>query len=77
MTEQLNTEAAPPAPRAKLLDLSLTQLTAGSFAAATAAFLGSRVGWVGTITGAALGSVVSAVASSLYTASMTRAKTWT
>ena len=74
MTEQLLTETAPPAPRAKLLDLSLTQLVAGSFAAATAAFLGSRVGWVGTVTGAGIGSVVSAVASSLYTASMTRGR---
>ena len=73
MTEQLNTETAPPARRATLLDLSLTQLIAGSCAAATAAFLGSRVGWVGTVTGAGIGSVVSAVAASLYTASMTRA----
>jgi hypothetical protein len=74
MTEQLNTETAQPARRATLLDLSFTQLIAGSLAAATAAFLGSRLGWVGTITGAAIGSVVSAVASSLYTASMTRAR---
>jgi hypothetical protein len=74
MTEQLQTETVPPAPRAKLLDLSLTQLIAGSFAAATAAFLGSRVGWVGTVTGAGIGSVVSAIAASLYTASMTHAR---
>ncbi|HKX66468.1 MAG TPA: hypothetical protein VJN29_04520 [Intrasporangium sp.] len=74
MTEQLNTETAPPTRRATLLDLSVTQLIAGSLAAATAAFLGSRLGVLGTISGAAIGSVVSAIAASLYTASMTRAR---
>ncbi|WP_353357708.1 hypothetical protein [Intrasporangium sp. DVR] len=74
MSEQLKTEPSPPARRATLLDLSLTQLVAGSLAAATAAALGSRLGVVGTITGAAVGSVVSAIASSLYTASMLRAR---
>ena len=49
-------------PRAKLLDLSLTQLLGGSMAAATAAALGSRLGVVGTIAGAAVLSVVSAIA---------------
>lgn len=61
-------------PRAKLLDLSLTQLLGGSMAAATAAALGSRLGVVGTIAGAAVLSIVSAIAASLYTSSMTRAK---
>jgi len=74
MSEQLKTEPVPSTPRATLLDLSLTQLIAGSMAAATAAALGSRLGVVGTITGAAVGSVVSAVASSLYRASMMRAR---
>ena len=60
--------------RAKLLDLSLTQLLGGSMAAATAAALGSRLGVMGTIVGAAVGSVVTAVAASLYTGSMTRAR---
>jgi hypothetical protein len=62
------------APRAKLLDLSLTQLLGGSMAAATAAALGSRLGVVGTIAGAAVLSIVSAIAASLYTNSMARAK---
>jgi len=74
MTEQLNTETAPPARRATLLDLSVTQLIAGSLAAATAAALGSRLGVLGTISGAAIGSVVSAIAASIYTTSMTRAR---
>ena len=43
-------------------------------AAATAAALGSRLGVVGTIAGAAVLSVVSAIAASLYTTSMARAK---
>lgn len=65
---------SPALPRAKLLDLSLTQLLGGSMAAATAAALGSRLGVVGTIAGAAVLSVVSAIAASLYTNSMARAK---
>ncbi|MDV3221785.1 hypothetical protein [Intrasporangium sp.] len=73
MSEQLKTDAAPTTHRATLLDLSPTQLVAGSMAAATAAALGSRLGLVGTITGAAVGSVVSAVAANLYTMSMVRA----
>lgn len=60
--------------RARLLDLSFTQLAGGSLAAATAAFLGSRLGFAGTIAGAAIGSVSSAVAASLYTSSMQRAR---
>ena len=63
-----------PEPRTKLLDLSLTQLLGGSMAAATAAALGSRLGVVGTIAGAAVLSVVSAIAASLYTNSMSRAR---
>ena len=43
-------------------------------AAATAAALGSRLGVVGTIAGAAVLSVISAIAASLYTNSMARAK---
>ncbi len=43
-------------------------------AAATAAALGSRLGVVGTIAGAAVLSVVSAIAAHVYTTSMARAK---
>lgn len=60
--------------RSRLLDLSVTQILGGSMAAATAAFLGSRLGLLGTITGAAIGSVVTAVAANLYTNSMARAR---
>lgn len=67
-------DAVPETPRAKLLDLSVTQLIGGSMAAATAAALGSRLGVVGTIAGAAVGSVVTATAASLYTGSMARAR---
>lgn len=74
MSEQLKTEPVQSIPRATVLDLSLTQLIAGSLAAATAAALGSRLGILGTISGAAIGSVVSAIASHLYTTSMTRAR---
>ena len=58
--------------RKPFLDLSVTQLIGGSLAAATAAALGSRLGVVGTIIGAALVSVVSAVAGALYTQSLRR-----
>ncbi|EWT01760.1 hypothetical protein N865_07730 [Intrasporangium oryzae NRRL B-24470] len=64
----------PPAPRTRILDLSLTQLIGSSLAAATAAGLGSRLGVVGTIAGAAVGSVITAVAASVYTTSMNRAR---
>ena len=57
-----------------MLDLPLTQLLGGSMAAATAAALGSRLGVVGTITGAAVLSVISAIAANVYTNSMARAR---
>lgn len=61
-------------PRTTLFDLSLTQLIGGALAAATTAAVGSRLGVLGTIAGAALGSFVSAVAASLYINSLTRAR---
>lgn len=73
MTERPSPDQTHPVTRAKLLDLSLPQLIGGSLAAATAAALGSRLGVVGTITGAAIGSVVTAVAANLYTNSVSRA----
>ncbi|MDQ6642174.1 MAG: hypothetical protein M3Y66_06745, partial [Actinomycetota bacterium] len=60
--------------RKPLLDLSLTQLIGGSAAAATAAALGSRLGVVGTIVGAALVSVISAIAGAVYTQSLRRTR---
>ena len=73
-TPDPNSTQNPVQTRAKVLDLSLTQLLGGAAAAATAAALGSRLGVVGTIAGAAVLSLISAVAASLYTASMTRAR---
>lgn len=58
------------ASKPKRLDLSLTQIIGGSLAAATAAGLGSTLGVAGTIVGAAVFSVISAVAASIYTASL-------
>jgi hypothetical protein len=76
MTDSTSTTdpTSDPRTRAKLLDLSLTQLVGGSLAAATAAALGSRLGLVGTIAGASVGSVITAVAANLYTNSMSRAR---
>lgn len=59
-------------PRKPFLDLSLTQLIGGSAAAATAAALGSRLGLVGTIVGAGVVSVISAIAGAVYTQSLRR-----
>ena len=59
---------------AKKIDLSLTQVIGGSLAAATAAALGSKIGVAGTIIGAAVVSVISAVAASLYTTSLRRTR---
>lgn len=54
------------------LDLSPVQVAGGALAAMTAAGLGSRLGAEGTLIGAALASVVAAVAGALYTASLRR-----
>lgn len=66
--------APPPAryeePAKPKLDLSLTQVLAGALAAMTAAYLGSRLSVAGTVVGAALASIVAAVAGSVYTASL-------
>jgi hypothetical protein len=64
--------AADPTSRRPRMDLSLAQTIGGSLAAATAAAIGSRLGLVGTLTGAALVSVVASVAGALYTSSLRR-----
>ena len=56
------------------LDLSLTQVMGGALAAMTAAALGSRFSLAGTVVGAALVSVIAAVAGALYTASLRRTR---
>lgn len=68
------TEDDQPEAREGFLDLSFSQIVGGSLAAATAAALGSRLGLVGTIAGAAVISIVSAVAASLYTNSLRRTR---
>jgi hypothetical protein len=58
--------------KAKGLDLSLSQVLGGALAAMTAAALGSQLSVAGTIIGAALASIIAAVAGALYTASLRR-----
>ncbi|MBS2936795.1 hypothetical protein KDN32_03445 [Nocardioides sp. J2M5] len=55
---------APENDRPPLLDLSLPQLVAGATAAATSAVLIGRMGLLGTVIGAAVASIVSAVVTS-------------
>lgn len=56
------------------LDLSPAQVVGGSLAAATAAALSSGLGVAGTIAGAAVISMVTAVAGALYTQSLRRTR---
>ena len=56
------------------LDLSVAQIIGGALAAMTAAALGSQLSAAGTLVGAALASIVAAVASALYTASIRRTR---
>ncbi len=70
--QQLKPPASPDPtpPKTNRLDLSITKIVAGALAAMTAAALGSRLSVAGTVIGAALASVIAAVAGSLYTASL-------
>ena len=52
------------------LDLSATQVVGGALAAMTAAALGAQLSVAGTVVGAALVSIITAVAGSLYAASI-------
>lgn len=70
-SEQREPEAPDPrTPSKAKIDLSLTQVVGGALAAMTAAFLGSRLSLAGTVAGAAVASIVAAVASNVYTASL-------
>ncbi len=71
--EPLSPPVEEPEQRPKL-DLSPVQVIGGGLAAATAAFIGSNLGSAGTIIGAALVSVIAAVAGSLYTHTMRRTR---
>ncbi|MET1007310.1 MAG: hypothetical protein ABWX96_17305, partial [Propionibacteriaceae bacterium] len=52
------------------VEFSASQIVGGALAAMTAAALGSRLGVGGTIIGAAVASIIAAVAGTLYTASL-------
>lgn len=66
-THSPGTPAAPSRPEKISTQLSVPQLVGGAAAAVTSAVVGSRLGTSGTILGAALGSVVVGVASTVYT----------
>ena len=55
-------------------NLTLTQISAGAFAATAAAVIGSELGVAGTVVGAALGSVTTSVAAALYQHSVERSR---
>jgi hypothetical protein len=65
-----DTKPEPASEKKSWLDLSPVQVMGGALAAMTAAGLGSRFSVEGTVVGAALASVIAAVASALYTASL-------
>ncbi len=56
-------------------ELTTSKVLAGGMAAATAAVLGSHYGSLGTVGGAAVGSVITTVGTSLYQRSLERART--
>ena len=72
-TKSASTPESGPEP-SRGLDLSVTQIVGGALAAMTAAALGSRLSVAGTIAGAALASIIAAVAGALYTASLRRTR---
>lgn len=63
-----------PEPSKPVLSLSATALVAGALAAMTSAVIGSHLGTAGTLTGAALGSVIGASSTALYVFGLER--TW-
>jgi hypothetical protein len=54
------------------VSFSLPQIAGGALAAATAAFLGSRLGVAGTIVGAAIASIIGGIGGTLYSAGIDR-----
>jgi outer membrane lipoprotein SlyB len=69
-----STQAGDKQSKAKALDLSVPQILGGALAAMTAAALGAQLSVAGTLVGAALASIIAAVAGSLYTASIRRTR---
>ncbi len=70
----VETTVVPSAAARKVAELSTSKVLAGGMAAATSAVLGSHFGAFGTVGGAAVGSVITTVATSLYQSSLLRAK---
>jgi hypothetical protein len=64
----------PPAPAPAKLDIDWLKTAAGALAAVTTAVLLSTLGAVGTLVGAALGSVAATVGSALYAQGLSRSK---
>jgi hypothetical protein len=80
-TQRLRPPTETPAPAsaeapeaAKTPDLTVNKVIAGAGAAATSAVLGSYFGAAGTVTGAALGSVASTIATVVYQRSLDRTR---
>lgn len=73
-TPTRTTEQASPQVSAKTSDLTVNKVLAGAGAAATSAVLGSYLGAVGTVGGAALGSVASMLATTVYQRSLDRTR---
>jgi hypothetical protein len=71
-TTQQHSDTKPETEKKSWLDLSPIQVMGGALAAMTAAGLGSRFSVEGTVVGAAMASVIAAVAGGLYTASLRR-----
>ena len=67
-----NPSPDPSEPEKPKAALSFAQVAGGALAAMTAAALGSRLSVAGTVVGAALASVIAAVAGSVYTTSLRR-----
>lgn len=76
MSEDLQTRTTDPEqsdlPTKPKLELSFSKVLGGALAAMTAAGVGSRLSAAGTLIGAALASIVAAVAGAIYTASLKR-----
>ncbi|MDQ1105174.1 hypothetical protein QE364_004034 [Nocardioides zeae] len=64
----------PPTPEKPRIHLDWVTLVAGALAAVSSAFLLSTLGAVGTLAGAALGSVIASVTSTLYSTSLERSR---
>lgn len=72
MSEEPDKKADGDAEEPAKLSFSLPQLLGSAAAAATVAYVGSSLGTAGTIFGAALASVVGAIAGTVYTAGLDR-----